>query len=271
MSETEGRVFNIQKFSIHDGPGIRTVVFLKGCPLSCSWCSNPNSRKLKPVMMRDANDPNVFNEDSREYRLEEVVRVCLQDEPFYEESGGGVTLSGGEPLVQHRFATALLRELRAHGIHTAVETTGYVANAIFAKALKHLDLVIMDVKHHDFDAHKRWTGVGSDLPLSNLKQAIEAGTPIWARIPVIPGVNNTLDDATAFAEHLQRQGLRQVQLLPFHQYGERKYELLGWDYAFHDVPTLHEEDVEGFRQALEAAGIKASFEPPGPGGSAVAS
>ena len=262
MSDTEGRVFNIQKFSIHDGPGIRTVVFLKGCPLACSWCANPNSRKLRPLMIRDANDPLVFLEDSREYRAEEVLRICLQDEPFYEESGGGVTLSGGEPLVQHRFATTLLRSLHERGIHTAIETTGYVANAIFTRALKHCDLVIMDVKHFDKDRHKRWTGVGNDLPLSNLALAITAGVPVWARIPVIPGVNDAVEDAPAFAAHLLRHGVTEVQLLPFHQYGERKYELLGWDYAFEGVKSLHEEDVEPFRQALVANGVDASFEPP---------
>lgn len=262
MSDTEGRVFNIQKFSIHDGPGIRTVVFLKGCPLACSWCANPNSRKLRPLMIRDANDPNVFVEDSREYRVEEVVRICLQDQPFYEESGGGVTLSGGEPLVQHRFATALLRQLRDEGVHTAIETTGYVSNAIFTKALKHCDLVIMDVKHHDKDRHKRWTGVVNDLPLSNLALAIEAGVPVWARIPVIPGVNDAVAEAPDFAAHLLRHGITSVQLLPFHQYGERKYELLDWDYDFAGVKNLHEEDVEPFRQALIAEGVEASFDPP---------
>lgn len=262
MSATEGRVFNIQKFSIHDGPGIRTVVFLKGCPLACTWCSNPNSRKLRPLMIRDANDPNVFVEDSREYQASDVVRICLQDQPFYEESGGGVTLSGGEPLVQHRFAVTLLKLLQQEGIHTAIETTGYVTNAIFTKALAHCDLVIMDVKHHDKDRHKRWTGVRNDLPLSNLRLAIEAGVPVWARIPVIPGVNDAVEEAPAFAAHLLRHGITRVQLLPFHQYGERKYELLGWEYDFAGATTLHEEDVEPFRQALIAEGVNASFDPP---------
>ncbi len=262
MSDTEGHVFNIQKFSIHDGPGIRTVVFLKGCPLACTWCSNPNSRKLRPVMMRDAEDPAVFTEDSRDYRVDDVVRICLQDRPFYEESGGGVTLSGGEPLVQHKFATSLLRALRAEGVHTAIETTGYVANAIFTKAVRECDLVIIDVKHHDKARHKRWTGVANGLPLENLATLRRLGKPLWVRIPVIPGVNDSLDDAAAFAAHLKANGIAQVQLLPFHQMGERKYELLGWSYDFQDVPSLHEEDVEPFRAAIEAYGVRASFEPP---------
>lgn len=262
MPKTEGGIFNIQKFSIHDGPGIRTVVFLKGCPLSCSWCSNPNSRKLRPVMMRDADDPSVFLEDSREQRVDEVVRICLQDQPFYDESGGGVTLSGGEPLVQHAFAIAVLKALRAQGVHTAIETTGAVAPAVFRKALPHLDLVIMDVKHHDPAQHRRWVGVGNDLPLANLGAALESGTPTWVRIPVIPGVNDSLSDAAAFAALLRPRGVERVQLLPFHQYGERKYDLLDWPYSFAGVPTSHEEDVEPFRQALVDHGLAASFESP---------
>lgn len=270
MPDHEGRIFNIQKFSIHDGPGIRTVVFFKGCPLGCRWCSNPNSRKLRAVTMRDAQDPNVFIEDSRDYRLAEAVVACLQDRPFYEESGGGVTLSGGEALVQHAFAVGLLRALRAQGIHTAIETTGYVAPDLFRKAIRECDLVIIDVKHHDRAAHRQWTGVANDLPLANLSALLGAGIETWVRIPVIPGVNDSAADAAAFAELLLDKGVRQVQLLPFHQYGERKYELLGWDYAFEGVPTSHEADVEPFRQALEDHGLRASFGAPGRGGSAAA-
>lgn len=268
MTNDQGRVFNIQKFSIHDGPGIRTVVFLKGCPLACTWCSNPNSRKLRPVMMRDATDPKVFTEDSHDYRLDEVVRICLQDLAFYEESGGGVTLSGGEPLVQHRFATQLLRTLRDAGIHTAIETTGYVAPPIFLRAIKQCDLVIMDVKHHDKKQHRHWTGVANELPLQNLTALHASGVEFWIRIPVIPGVNNSCSDAQAFAQLFHERGVAQVQLLPFHQYGERKYELLDWEYEMAGVPTLHEEDVEPFRLELEAHGIRASFSPPTSGGSA---
>ncbi|MFV0407334.1 MAG: glycyl-radical enzyme activating protein [Propioniciclava sp.] len=258
-----GRVFNIQKFSIHDGPGIRTVVFLKGCPLACAWCSNPNSRKLQPVMMADPDDPNVFEEDSRQYPLEEVVRICLQDRPFYEESGGGVTLSGGEALVQHEFAIGLLKKLRGEGIHTAIETTAYVAEPIFRKAIALCDLVIIDVKHHDRAQHKQWTGRRNDLSRANLELALASGQEIWVRIPVIPGVNDSLADARAFATLLQGMGVTAVQLLPFHQFGERKYDLLGWDYAFTGVSSLHEPEVEAFRQEMVAAGVAASFSPPG--------
>lgn len=259
MSEDVGRIFDIQKFSIHDGPGIRTVVFLKGCPMGCAWCSNPNSRKLPVLQMRDANDPNVTVADSRDYSIDEVVRICMQDIAFYEESGGGVTLSGGEAMVQHKFTTKLLRKLKAKGISTAIETTGYAAPAIFKKILAEVGLLIIDVKHHDPKLHKEWTKVSNELPLQNLQTAIDAGGEVLVRIPVIPGVNNSLEDAAAFARLLVPMGVKRLQLLPFHQFGERKYELLGWDYKMDGVPPLHEEDLEDFRQVLIDGGIDAFF------------
>ncbi len=259
MPEDVGRIFNIQKFSLHDGPGIRTVVFLKGCPLGCKWCSNPSSRKLQIVSMRDPDLEGVFVEDSRDYEVDEVVRICLQDLPFYEESGGGVTLSGGEAMVQHRFALNLINRLREKGVHTAMETTGYAAEPIFARFVDALDLLIMDVKHHSRKEHKRWTDRPNDLPLKNLRTAVASGKPLWVRIPVIPGVNDSLDDAAKFAGLLTELGVAEVQLLPFHQFGERKYELLGWTYEFEGVPALHEEELVGFQQVLADGGVSARF------------
>jgi pyruvate formate lyase activating enzyme len=257
MGEDVGRIFDIQKFSLHDGPGIRTVVFLKGCPMACAWCSNPNSRKLQVLQLRDANNPNVFVADSRDYTTDEVVRICLQDLPFYEESGGGVTLSGGEAMVQHRFADRLLRKLRTKGVHTAIETTGYAAPAVFGKILAAVDLLIIDVKHHSRKSHKQWTSVSNELPLRNLATAVQAGGPILVRIPVIPGANSTIEDAASFARLLAPIGVTEVQLLPFHQFGERKYELLGWDYQMDGVPALHEEDLVEYQQAFARHGVHA--------------
>lgn len=257
MTSDVGRIFDIQKFSLHDGPGIRTVVFLKGCPMACAWCSNPGSRRLQVLAVRDAEFPELFAPDSREYTVDEAVRVCLQDAPFYEESGGGVTLSGGEAMVQHRFSAALLSALRERGIHTAIETTGYAAEAIFQRFLALVDLLIIDVKHWDPEQHRRWTTVGNDLPLRNLRTAVEAGGPMLVRIPAIPGVNSSCEDAVEFARLLAPIGVTEVQVLPFHQYGERKYDLLGWDYAMAGVPALHEEDLGDFLDTFAEHGIHA--------------
>jgi pyruvate formate lyase activating enzyme len=252
-----GRIFDIQKFSLHDGPGIRTVVFLKGCPMACAWCSNPGSRRLQVLQVADGVHPHVLVRDSRDYSVDEVVRTCLQDLPFYEESGGGVTLSGGEAMVQHRFTSRLLGALRARGVHTAIETTGYAAPAIFERILGEVDLPIIDVKHWDRTQHERWTGVANDLPLRNLTTAVAGGGPLLVRIPVIPGVNASLADAYEFCRVLAPIGVRDVQLLPFHQFGERKYELLGWDYRMAGVAPLHEEDLAEYIAAFREHGIRA--------------
>ncbi|SHE23834.1 glycyl-radical enzyme activating protein [Actinomyces glycerinitolerans] len=251
-------VFNIQRFSLHDGPGIRTVVFLKGCPLACPWCANPES--INPGI-EQLLDPTTGEATpaGRRHTLAEVLKECEADRPFFEESGGGVTLSGGEPMMQHVFATELLQELQQRGIHTAMESTGHVAPRVFDRALDHLDYLLIDVKHHDRDAHKRWTGGYNDLPLRNLSRALERGIRTQVRIPVIPGVNDALDDATAFADLLRSLGAERVQLLPFHQFGERKYTLLGRPYRMAGVPALHPEDLVDYRAAMVHAGIEAFF------------
>ncbi len=256
LSAQLGRVLDIQKFSIHDGPGIRTTVFLKGCPLACAWCCNPGGQKLAVLPIQDPTDPSVTQPDSFDRTVDEVVDICLQDRVFYEESGGGVTLSGGEPLVQHPFALALIRRLHDEGIHTAIETTGHAPAAIFERARREADLVIMDVKHHDPEAHRQWTGVTNTRCLANLRAAVTAGGDLLVRIPVIPGVNDSLDDARAFAALLAPIGVHEVQLMPFHQFGERKYELLGWPYRMAGVPTLHDDDLAGFKETLAAGGVR---------------
>ncbi|WP_103063131.1 radical SAM protein [Actinomyces qiguomingii] len=258
LPATAGVVFNIQRFSLHDGPGIRTVVFLKGCPLACPWCANPES--INPGIER-LLDPSTGETTlaGQTRTLAEVVKECEADRPFFEQSGGGVTVSGGEPMMQHAFTTALLQELRQRGIHTAMESTGQVAPQLFDRALSHLDYLLMDVKHHDRKAHKAWTGSYNDLPLCNLSRALKRGIRTQVRIPVIPGVNDTLADAAGFSALLHALGIGHVQLLPFHQFGERKYALLGRPYRMAGVAALHPEDLSDYRDVMVHAGINAFF------------
>ena len=246
----KGLIFNIQKFSLHDGPGIRTVVFFKGCPLSCKWCSNPESQRSDPYMTGKNKTP-----DSRFYSIEETMKICLQDRVFYEESGGGVTLSGGEALTQSKFAAALLSALRKECIHTALETSGCAAPEIFDEVSALADLLLFDVKHYDTHSHTGGTGVPNDLILANLKGALSRKIPVLARVPVIPGFNNSREDAYGFASLFKSLGIESVQLIPFHQFGEQKYNMLNMDYAMRGVPQLHEEDLEEFRRVIIDAGI----------------
>jgi len=250
-----GLIFNIQKFSIHDGPGIRTVVFFKGCPLSCSWCSNPESRDGQSCR------------EARWYTPEETLKICLEDRLFYEEtagalplsspeySGGGVTLSGGDALSQPQFALELLRTLRKEKIHTAIETSGYASREVFEEVSGAADLLLFDIKHYDNRRHTEGTGVSNDLILSNLKNAVARNKNVLARLPVIPGFSNSAEDARGFASLLESMKLKRVQLLPFHQFGEKKYELLGLPYTMKSVKQLHPEDLEEFRQVFLKQGI----------------
>ncbi|MCI5952254.1 MAG: glycyl-radical enzyme activating protein [Anaerostipes sp.] len=300
ISSESGMIFNIQKFSLNDGPGIRTVVFLKGCPLKCRWCANPESQypKLQILWDREACvgcntcvsdcpsgaitnvDGNIriqnaqcqgchtciahcpedaLNAEGESKTVDEILKICLQDKDFYEESGGGVTLSGGEALMQPQFSTALLRTLKEHGIHTAMETTGFASPEVFQSVLPYLDLLLFDMKHWDEKKHKEGTGVSNTQILENLKQAIADGKDVLPRLPVIPDYNHSPADAEGFVRRLKEVGANRIQLLPFHQFGEKKYDMLHKTYAYADVPALHEEDLKEFQQVFLNHGIDAFF------------
>lgn len=293
-------IFNIQKFSINDGPGIRTTVFFKGCPLRCRWCANPESQFPQVQILWDsrqcthclhcvtscpAQAVSVLDNQIRtdrtkctgcrkcvdecpgrarsaegeERSIAEVLRICLQDRDFYEESHGGVTLSGGEVLSSPDFAIALLTALKAEGIHTAIETSGYAAKDVFLRVIRQVDLIFFDLKHWQAKEHKAGTGVSNELPLSNLKAAIALGKEVMPRIPVIPGYNDALSDAAGFVRRLKEVRASRVQLLPFHQFGQNKYTLLGKTYAYDSVPALHKEELLPFQQEFQKEGIDAFF------------
>lgn len=193
--------------------------------------------------------------DSRRYTLDETMAFLLQDRPFYEESGGGVTLSGGEALVQWEFSVALLEALRKEGIHTALESSGLASPAVFREVLRFVDLLLFDLKHYDEKTHIEGTGAHNASILSNFKSALDSGVTVLPRIPVIPGYNNRNEDARGFVRLLASFGINRVQLLPFHQFGERKYELLSIPYALKGIPQLHQEDLAEYRQIFLDSGI----------------
>ena len=298
--EQKALVFNIQKFSIHDGPGVRTTVFLKGCPLSCKWCANPESQSGKVQMMYDrekclgcrscvnicsenalsmtdgrikvehdrctgclecekACPGRALSHEGERKTVKEVYDVCMQDAVFYEESGGGVTISGGEGMMQPEFVEALIGMLKESGIHTAIETTGCVGREVFQKLAPKFDLLLFDVKHYDSQKHKEGTGVGNELIKENLKWAVEQGLELLPRLPVIPGFNAELEDAAGIAALLKELGLKRCQLLPFHQMGERKYEFLNREYSMSGLPMLHREELEEYREVFLEMGIDCFF------------
>lgn len=297
-----GIIFNIQKFSLNDGPGIRTVVFFKGCPLRCSWCANPESQEIRPQILWNSEKclrcntcvkscPNsavknsggtitinsqlcscperkicvekcpahALTVEGEEKTVDEIIQVVMQDKDFYEESGGGVTLSGGEVMMQAEFAIELLKALKERKIHTAIETTGFVSSEKFSRVIEFIDLILFDIKHWNETKHKKGTGVSNNQIFRNMKLAIETGKDILFRLPVIPNYNNSLDDAKGFVNRLKEIGARKVQLLPFHQFGENKYKSLGREYKFSNVKALHSEDLQEFQKIFLAGGVEAFF------------
>ena len=293
-----GYIFNIQKFSIHDGPGIRSTVFFKGCSLRCKWCANPESQCMLPQMTldkekcrgcmacvevcpsharsNDATYPTVnldsctgcgaciakcpaqaIGREGDSLSVAAVVEEVLKDKPFYDHSGGGVTFSGGEVLCQQEFATELARALHERGVHVAVETAAAVPNPHFCEFMKEIDYAFVDLKHYDSQKHLEGTGEGNEAVIENIRSLVGSGMEYTVRIPVIPAYNDALDDACGFAELLRQIGVPRVQLLPFHQLGERKYALLGMDYALAGKTQLHSEDLQDYRAVFEEYGIVA--------------
>lgn len=247
-----GKVFNIQRFSLNDGPGIRTVVFLSGCPLCCRWCSNPESQNHNRERAERCDGESM---SGKRYTPQGVLAEVEKDRCFYEESGGGMTLSGGEPLQQHAFCMEVLRQAGEAGFHRTLETTGHAPEDTFRQMLSQVDLLLFDLKHWQSERHIWGTGVGNELILKNLCAALQQGMPLVVRIPVIPGFNDSREDGANMASLLSRMGVQKVELLPFHQLGEKKYEQLEIPYAMKGVGQLHPEDLQGYEALFRAQGL----------------
>jgi pyruvate formate lyase activating enzyme len=289
---TKGYVFNIQRFTIHDGPGIRTEIFLKGCPLHCKWCSNPESIKSHPqvgvyvnrcigievcgqclsvcpegkrafhvyegkidrinkklctdcLKCADVCPSNALMIWGKTYTVDEIIDAIRADTEFYERSGGGVTLSGGDPLVQWEFSREILKECKRCGIHTCLETALAADPDILNQILPYVDLMITDIKQMNSKKHKEYTGMGNVRILKNIEGICGTGKPLIIRIPVVPGHNDDRENIEATAVFIKdKLGNRvaQVQLLPYRQLGVEKYKSLGLDYGM-DGCSLPERNV----------------------------
>ncbi|GHV44376.1 putative pyruvate formate-lyase activating enzyme [Clostridia bacterium] len=218
-----GILFNIQRFSLNDGPGIRTTIFFKGCNLYCKWCHNPESIRLTPQAMGTETV-------GEEYIVDEVMKVVERDMIHYKKSGGGVTFSGGEPTVQFDFLTALAKVCRARGIHTCLETNGIVPREKLSRLIGHIDLFLIDYKLTDDDKHKRYTGSGNRLVIDTINYLNESGAAIYLRCPIIPGINDDEEHFTAIRRLKQLDGVLGAEIMPYHEIGVGKWEKLGIEY-----------------------------------------
>jgi pyruvate formate lyase activating enzyme len=224
-----GIIFNIEEFAIYDGPGIRTAVFLKGCPLRCIWCHNPEGINKEPEVMKKTGRICGY-----EISADELASKLMKNIDFYESSSGGVTISGGEPFEQSEFLFELISKLKGlhTSLHIAVETSGYTSSEIFNKALDCIDLFIMDIKHADSKTHKKLTGVENGLILTNLEILKNSGKPFIIRVPLIPGINDSNQNLYDIAELLANcENLLQVELLPYNKLTGGKYKSLGREYS----------------------------------------
>jgi len=286
-----GLIIKIQRFSIQDGPGIRSTIFLKGCPLRCLWCSNPEGqnpypelmynelnclpdctlcidrcvsnalRKVEGKVVLERASCNICGECARVcpskaltlvgtyVRPQDTLKVVMRDREFYERSGGGVTLSGGEPLYQPDFTREILRLCKSEGIHTALDTSGYASWRTIEGILKYTDIVLYDIKHMDPHLHKEYTGVSNEVILDNLKRIAILGIPIIIRIPIIPGLNDSYENLSKAADYiLKLSSVIEIDLLPYHRLGEPKYRMLGRNYP---LSVLRQPDREYMRKIAE--------------------
>lgn len=264
------RIFNIQRYSLNDGAGIRTVVFFKGCPHRCPWCANPESisPKIETVRreskclhcapcLRDADEcpSGAFERIGRDVTLDELEREVMKDDVFFRSSGGGVTLSGGEVLMQAPFATQLLKRLRRYGIHTAIETAGDAPLSRLLPLARQCDEVLFDLKMMDPEQARSVTAVNLPRVLENLAQLVAEGINVIPRVPLIPGYTLTDANMASVLAFLLPSGVRQLHLLPFHSYGEPKYRLLGQQWSMREVSPPTADEVAAMRRMAEDKGF----------------
>jgi pyruvate formate lyase activating enzyme len=292
-------IFDIQRFSVHDGPGIRTTVFFKGCPLRCSWCANPESQDQRPqLLLRDrlctacgkcreacperavffrkgkrridwrkctqcllcvsACETGALSIAGREATVEEVVGELVRDRAFYEASGGGVTLSGGEPLLQPAFAIALLERCRQAGLHTAMDTSGCADPEVLREAVRHLDLCLLDIKLLNDGLHRKHTGAGNARILENAR-LVAGNVRTWFRIPLIRGLNDGEGEIREVAAMAFRLGVEKISLLPYHPGGREKRRRIGRGGAAFPGKAPAERRIEELQKIIESEGVPVSL------------
>jgi pyruvate formate lyase activating enzyme len=260
-----GVIFDIVKYAVHDGPGIRTTVFMKGCPLRCLWCQNPESQQIEPERIRGVRDRKYsgifFGQDKNTVghvvTVEQVVSELKKDTVFYEHSGGGVTFSGGEPLMQPDFLLSLLRESKKQGMHTAVDTSGYVPWADFKRIIRYVDLFLYDLKLMDDAEHVKYTGASNSLIMMNLKRLAKHKAHISIRFPVITGITDSPNNLRAIGRFLyDLNGIDTLDLLPYNYLCKDKYRRMGVEYALEGIEPPSNRRLQAIGKRLRTYGLK---------------
>lgn len=252
--DVKGRIFDIQRYSIHDGGGIRTIVFLKGCPLRCKWCCNPEGQRYNVEKMTLGGKEKIVGQD---VTVGEIIDIVERDRIYYRRSGGGLTLSGGESLTQPDFAVALLKTAKERGINTAMESTGFADFSVISRYLPYLDLYLMDIKHMNSAKHKEFTSQPNELILENAKKITDAGARLIVRTPVIPTFNATKEEIGEIAKFASSlKGVTQMHILPYHRIGTDKYKGLNRDYSLTEIEPPSKELMNELLEVVNSYGLK---------------
>lgn len=259
----DGLIFDIKKYSVNDGPGIRTTIFFKGCPLRCWWCHNPESQEPQQEIINTSHklDEKVFYQQKtigNFMKPEEVLAEIIKDAIFYEESGGGVTFSGGEPTMQAEFLYALAKGCKLKNIHTALDTCGYAKKNVFTGLLHLIDLFLFDLKLIDNELHKQYTGLSNQVIIENLKFLSKSKAEIIIRVPVIPGITDKKSNMEGIAALISElpERVQEVHLLPYHKIASNKYIRLAKPNLLKEMGNMNKEDVKIHSEFFETKGFK---------------
>jgi pyruvate formate lyase activating enzyme len=260
----KGLIFSVKRYSIHDGPGIRVTFFMKGCPLSCWWCHNPEGISPVPETVEQIHriGEKEFlrkEEAGRYFSIDDIVKILEKDKIFISQSKGGVTFSGGEPLHQNEFLTEVLKACRANGYHTAVDTSGYSQPEKIKAVIPFTSLFLFDIKHLDDKKHLSCTGVSNSLIISNFELILNSGAEVFVRIPVIPGYNDDddhLERLRMFINEHKNKSLKKINLLPFHKIGSSKYKRFNIPYRMGEIQQPSRERMNELKGYFSETGIK---------------
>jgi pyruvate formate lyase activating enzyme len=260
----QGIIFNVKRYSIHDGPGIRVTFFMKGCPLSCWWCHNPEgiSPEITCIESVDRIGEKEFRKAEpvgKKYSSKDILEILDKERVFCDKSGGGVSFSGGEPMMQFDFLLEALQECKKNGYHTAVDTSGYAMPAQFIKIFPFTDLFLLDLKHLDSDIHEKFTGVRNDLMLNNYRLIAGSGCDFMIRIPIVPGINDDSDHLSKIKDYIMSEkndNLTKISLLPFHKTGSSKYRKFKMPYKMENTEQPSSERMQELKSYFSDIGIK---------------
>lgn len=259
----KGLIFSIKRYAIHDGPGIRVTFFMKGCPLDCWWCHNPEGKSADQTSVEriDRIGEKKFTSVElvgKEYTPDELVKKAGRDRVFMEQSGGGVTFSGGEPLMQSDFLLEALQAMKRAGFHTAVDTSGHTSPERLRAILPYTDIFLYDIKHLDPEKHMKFTGVSNDLILSNFDMLLDVGAEMMVRVPVIPGVTadkEYMEQLRSFIESRKTKKIREINLLPYHKTGSSKYRRFDLPDRMTGVSQISNSQLDDYADILKPPGI----------------